>query len=81
MQDALSTELRTLIYLAIFACVSAGTGYAVAPQSVLDVVSTKGQFRRYPLKDKLARIETLMAWRSDYRSANLEALRSLLPGA
>lgn len=68
-------------YLAIFACVSAGTGYAVVPQSVLDVVSTKGQFRRYPLKGKLSRIRTLMAWRSDYRSANLEALRSLLPGA
>lgn len=68
-------------YLAIFACVSAGTGYAVVPQSVLEVVSTKGQFRRYPLKGKLSRIKTMMAWRSDYRSANLEALRTLLPDA
>ena len=30
--------------LAIFACVSAGTGFAVVPQSVLDVVATKGSF-------------------------------------
>ena len=66
-------------YLAIFACVSAGTGYAVVPQSVLDVVATEGAFRRYPLKGKPARIRTMMAWRTDYRSANLDALRSLLP--
>jgi len=66
-------------YLAIFACVAAGTGYAVVPQSVLDVVSTKGEFQRYPLEGHLSRIRTMMAWRSDYRSANLEALRQLLP--
>lgn len=66
-------------YLAIFACVSAGTGYAVVPQSVLDTVSTKGRFRRYPLPDGYARIKTLLAWRSDYRSAKFETLRKLLP--
>lgn len=68
-------------YLAIFACVAAGTGYAVVPKSVLDIVATKGAFQCYPLKGKLSRIKTLMAWRSDYRSANLEALRALLPAA
>ncbi len=66
-------------YLAIFACVSAGTGYAVVPQSVLDVVATKGQFRRYPLPESLSHIKTLLAWRADYRSANFDALRPLLP--
>jgi DNA-binding transcriptional LysR family regulator len=66
-------------YLAIFACVSAGTGYAVVPRSVLDIVSTKGQFRRYDLPDSVSRIKTLLAWRSDYRSAKLDALRQLLP--
>lgn len=66
-------------YLAIFACVSAGTGYAVVPQSVLDLVSTKGQFQRYSLPDNLSRIKTLLAWRSDYKSAKLDALKELLP--
>jgi len=66
-------------YLAIFACVSAGTGYAVVPQSVLDIVSTKGRFQRYALPGNLSRIKTLLAWRSDYRSAKLETLRELLP--
>ena len=66
-------------YLAIFACVAAGTGYAVVPQSVLDIVSTKGQFQRYSLPDNLSRIKTLLAWRSDYKSAKLDALKELLP--
>lgn len=47
-------------YLAIFACVSAGTGYAVVPQSVLDIVSTKESFRRYSLPDPMSRIKTLL---------------------
>lgn len=66
-------------YLAMFACVAAGTGYAVAPQSVLDIVSTKGQFQRYTLPDNVSRIKTMLAWRSDYESAKLDALKELLP--
>ena len=66
-------------YLAMLACVSAGTGFAVVPQCVLDTVSLKGQFRLYPLPNKLARIKTLLAWRSDYQSAKLDALKELLP--
>jgi DNA-binding transcriptional LysR family regulator len=68
-------------YLAILACVSAGSGYAVVPQSVLDIVATKGQFRRYGLPDNLSRIKTMLAWRADYSSAKLEALQELLPGS
>jgi DNA-binding transcriptional LysR family regulator len=68
-------------YLAILACVSAGTGYAVVPQSVLDVVATKGQFHRYKLPAKLSKIRTMLAWRSNYTSSKLDALRSLLPDA
>lgn len=67
-------------YLAMLACVSAGTGYAVIPQSVLNIVSTKGQFQRYSLPDNVSRIKTLLAWRSDYKSAKLDALNELLPG-
>ena len=66
-------------YLAILACVSAGTGFAVVPQCVLDTVSSKGQIRRYSLPDNLARIKTLLAWRSDYQSVKLDALKELLP--
>jgi DNA-binding transcriptional LysR family regulator len=66
-------------YLAMFACVSAGTGYAVVPQSVLDMVASEGKFRRYPLPGKMSRIRTLLAWRSDYRSTKLDVLRQLLP--
>ncbi len=66
-------------YLAIIACVSAGTGYAVIPQSVLDIVSTKGQFQRYDLPDSVSHIKTLLAWRSDYKSAKLDSLKELLP--
>ena len=66
-------------YLAILACVSAGTGFAVVPQCVLDTVASKGQFRRYPLPNDLGRIRTLLAWRSDYRSVKLDALKELLP--
>jgi len=66
-------------YLAIIACVSAGTGYAVIPQSVLDIVSTKGQFQRYDLPDSVSHIKTLLAWRSDDKSTKLDSLKELLP--
>ncbi|MBT3928326.1 MAG: hypothetical protein HOF33_15235 [Rhodospirillaceae bacterium] len=66
-------------YIAILACVAAGTRYTVVPQSVLDITSTKGQFRYYPLGGKLSHITTLLAWRRDCRSAKFEALRQLLP--
>jgi len=66
-------------YLAILACVSAGTGFAVVPQCVLDMVSLKGKFRLYPLPNKFARIKTLLVWRSDYQSVKLDALKELLP--
>ena len=66
-------------YLAILACVAAGTGYAVVPQSVLDTVSPTGDIRCYPLPGRLSRITTLVAWRDDYRSINFDALLDLLP--
>lgn len=66
-------------YLAMLACVSAGTGFAVIPRSVMEMVSSKGKFRLYPLPKRFARIRTLLAWRSDYRSAKLDALKKLLP--
>ncbi len=66
-------------YLAILACVSAGTGYAVVPQSVLDIVATEGEFQRHPLLDGYSRIRTVVARRNDYKSAKLDALLDLMP--
>ena len=66
-------------YLGIIGCVSAGTGYTVIPRSVLDIVSTKGEFRCYDLADNMSRIRTLLTWRSDYQSTKLDALKELLP--
>lgn len=66
-------------YLAILACVSAGTGFAVVPQCVLDTISSKGKYRLYPLPAKYADITTLLAWREKDRSAKLDTLIELLP--
>lgn len=66
-------------YLAILACVAAGTGYAVVPASVLDVIATDGQFCRHKLPKRFSRINTLLAWRKDYSSPNMDALRALVP--
>ena len=66
-------------YLAILACVTAGTGFAVVPRAVLDVVSMDGQFRFYNLPGKLSRITTFLAWRSNHTSARLEAFKAMLP--
>ncbi|MEX3007457.1 LysR family transcriptional regulator [Hoeflea sp. TYP-13] len=66
-------------YLAILACVSAGTGYAVVPRSVLDMVQTKGQFQQQPLPGLFSDIKTLLVWRADYASSKLDALKKLLP--
>ncbi len=66
-------------YLAILACVSAGTGYALVPKSVLDMMSTMAEFRSYPMPGKLSRIKTLLAWRAEYKSVNMAALREFLP--
>ena len=67
-------------YVAILACVSAGAGSAVVPKSVLDVISSKGEFREHKLPRRYCRIKTLLAWREDYGSNKLAALRGMLKG-
>ncbi len=68
-------------YVAILACVSAGAGYAVVPKSVLDVISSEGEFREHKLPRRYCRIKTLLAWREDYDSNKLAALRDMLEGS
>jgi DNA-binding transcriptional LysR family regulator len=66
-------------YLAILACVAAGTGFAVVPRSVLDTITTNGEFKIEKLPGRYARIKTLLVWRDGYVSPKLKALRKLLP--
>lgn len=66
-------------YLAIFACVAAGTGFAVAPRAVLDIVLAKDALKCHPLPGRYAQIRTLLVHHDSYRSAKLAALQALLP--
>jgi len=73
------TILSVGSYLAILACVSAGMGYAIVPQSVLDVVASDGAFQRHSLPAPLSAITTRLIWRAGYQAQKLEGLRALLP--
>lgn len=73
------TVMAVASYLAILACVAAGTGYAVIPRSVLDVIASPDAYQFHPLPGRYARITTLLAWRDGTSSAKLDALRRLLP--
>ena len=70
--------LETSSYHVILACVAAGTGFAAVPRSVLDAVAVKGEFRVHPLPGPASKVETSLAWRSDYGSAKLDALKEIL---
>jgi DNA-binding transcriptional LysR family regulator len=64
-------------YHAIVACVASGTGVALLPESVLDVVRT-GDVARHPLPEVLANIVTPLIWRAAEASPSVSALESLL---
>lgn len=64
-------------YHAIVACVSAGTGIAVVPESVLDTVQDS-QVARYPLPKVLGRIVTPLIWRKTEQSLAVTALLDLV---
>ncbi len=70
--------LETSSYHVILACVAAGTGFAAVPRSVLDTVAVKGEFRVHPLPGPASKVDTSLAWRSDYTSAKLDALKEIL---
>ncbi len=70
--------LETSSYHVILACVAAGTGFAAVPLSVLDAVAVKGEIRVHPLPGPASKVDTLLAWRSDYTSAKLDALKEIL---
>lgn len=64
-------------YHAIVACVSSGTGIALVPESVLDVVRSEC-IARHPLPAVLGQIMTPLIWRAGEASPSVTALREML---
>lgn len=71
--------LELASYHAIVACVAAGAGVALVPESVLATTQHQG-LARHRLPDAHARIVTPLIWRRDESSAALSALREQLRG-
>lgn len=67
-------------YHAIIACVAAGTGIALAPKSVLDVVRGGESVAIYPLPERSRRATTSLAWRAGEMSWALKALQAEIVG-
>jgi DNA-binding transcriptional LysR family regulator len=66
-------------YHAIVACVASGTGVALMPESVLDVVGA-GAVVRHKLPRVLSEVVTPLIWRSTESTPAVDALRALLTG-
>ena len=69
--------LELASYHAIVACVAAGAGIALIPQSVLDVVDHT-QVSRHPLPRSVADVRTCLVWRHEDLPTPLLALRQWL---
>lgn len=65
-------------YHALVACVSAGTGIAVIPESVLKVLLIGSAIQCFELPEGFARVKTLLIWRRNYQSVKLEGIKTLL---
>jgi len=77
--DSLATfrVLDLSSYHAIVACVAAGTGVALVPESVLDTMP-QANVRRHPLPKAQSQVTTPLVWRRGEISASVLALRTLL---
>ena len=64
-------------YHAIVACVTAGTGIALMPESVLDAMP-QAKVRRHPIAKAQAQLTTPLVWRRGEISPSVLALRTLL---
>ena len=78
-RDSLATfrVLELSSYHAIVACVTAGAGIALMPESVLDVIPQAG-VRRHAIPKAQASITTPLVWRRGEISPSVLALRTLL---
>jgi DNA-binding transcriptional LysR family regulator len=77
--DSLATfrVLDLSSYHAIVACVAAGAGVALVPESVLDTMPHPN-VRKHPIPKAQSQITTPLVWRRGEISASVLALRSLL---
>jgi DNA-binding transcriptional LysR family regulator len=78
-RDSLATfrVLELSSYHAIIACVTAGAGVALMPQSVLDAIP-EAKVRRHAIPRAQAHITTPLVWRRGEISPSVLALRTLL---
>jgi DNA-binding transcriptional LysR family regulator len=67
--------LELASYHAISACVAAGTGVAIMPQSVLKAVQVGSLVRALPLPPKVARVRTHLVWCCGHESRALQSIR------
>jgi DNA-binding transcriptional LysR family regulator len=67
-------------YHAIVACVAAGSGIAIVPQSVIRALRPQKQVRIHPLPKEIALAKTQLVWRAGHSSIALDALRRGLLG-
>lgn len=65
-------------YHAIVACVAAGTGVAIVPRSVIEVVRAGAQIAIHPLPANIAKAKTQLVWRKGHHSVALGALQKEL---
>ena len=65
-------------YHAIVACVAAGTGVAIVPRSVLDVLGGQTALRVRDLPGKYGAARTRLVWRVDDDTPAVQALRDQL---
>ncbi|MBP6706108.1 MAG: LysR family transcriptional regulator [Achromobacter sp.] len=65
-------------YHAIVACVAAGTGVAIVPRSVLDVLGAQTALRVRELPGKYGVARTRLVWRADDDTPAVQALRDQL---
>jgi DNA-binding transcriptional LysR family regulator len=62
-------------YHAIVACVAAGSGIALVPQSVVHTLHAEREVSILPLPTQFTEATTFLVWPREHRSAALDALR------
>jgi len=65
-------------YHAIVACVAAGSGVALVPESVIRTVPAGKQVVTHPIPGPISRPRTMLVWKEGHRSAALDALKTEL---
>jgi DNA-binding transcriptional LysR family regulator len=65
-------------YHAIVACVAAGAGVAIVPQSVVESLRAEQSVRISALPSEISEVQTQLVWRRGYRSTGLSVLRDML---